>query len=81
VPVLYTEKKTGKDGSITINAVIKHSALNKSESFAPTAKPSRGWPPEAVADWKTWGHREPMRFFAKWPELASGNAAPGGLNR
>jgi len=34
----------------------------------PNAK--KGWPPEAVKDWAAWGHRNPGRFFAVWPELS-----------
>lgn len=88
-PVFRTMKQPGKDGGITLRAIIKHSALSRigtnNKSLAPaTANISRsdgGWPPAAIADWKAWGHRETAKFFAKWPELSSGSAAPGGLNR
>jgi hypothetical protein len=31
---------------------------------------SGGWPEAAITDWATWGHRNPPRFFALWPELS-----------
>jgi hypothetical protein len=39
---------------------------------------SKGWPPAAIADWEEWGSKDPMRFFARWPELAEGNMIAGG---
>lgn len=30
----------------------------------------KGWPKKAVIDWKTWGHKDPARFFKLWPECA-----------
>lgn len=30
-----------------------------------------GWPVEARKDWLEWGHRLPLKFFERWPELAS----------
>lgn len=46
-------------------------------SPAPTKlKPNtRKWPEAAILDWELWGHLNPPRFFAKWPELA-----PDGFN-
>ncbi len=42
---------------------------------------TNGWPPQAIADWASWGHRETIRFFRLWPELASGNSmAMGGIS-
>lgn len=32
-------------------------------------KSSSGWPEAAVQDWEAWGHKDPVRFFTKWPEL------------
>jgi hypothetical protein len=85
-PILRLSKDTGKDGSVTIRAVIKNSALNKidtgDKSPVPTASAAfatTGWPPEAIADWKAWGRKDPRGFFEKWPQLASGNVAPGGF--
>jgi len=46
-----------------------------------SASQKSGWPPEAIHDWKTWGNEDPPRFFAKWPQLGTSNASPGGLNR
>ncbi len=35
-------------------------------------KPStKGWPEAAVVAWETWGHKDPVRFFKIWSELAS----------
>ena len=31
---------------------------------------SGGWPEAAITDWATWGHMNPPRFFALWPELS-----------
>jgi hypothetical protein len=42
----------------------------KPESFQPARPKEGGWPPAAVYDWKDWGHKNPPRFFAKWPELS-----------
>ncbi len=36
-------------------------------------KPKKGWPPQAIVDWEMWGHENPQRFFALWPELAPEN--------
>jgi len=87
-PIVRTTKQTGKDGGITLRAIITHSALSKigttTKSFVPALKSisGGGWPPAAIADWKAWGHRETARFFAKWPELGGGGRSPlGGLNR
>jgi hypothetical protein len=33
-------------------------------------RPRGGWPPAAVLDWGSWGHKNPRRFFALWPELS-----------
>lgn len=48
--------------------------LKEEPSSAPTppmaAKGSKGWPEAAITDWETWGHRNPPRFFALWPELS-----------
>jgi len=78
-PTVSTTKTTAPDGTVTIRAAIKSSAL--SEIGKPDHKPlipikpdSKGWPKEAVTDWDAWGHMNTSRFFAKWPELA----APGG---
>jgi hypothetical protein len=30
----------------------------------------KGWPEAAILDWEVWGHRNPPRFFALWPELS-----------
>jgi len=88
-PIVCITKQRGKDGSITIRAGIKHTALtkigtgNKSHvpAIATTPRSGGGWPPAAIADWKAWGHQETARFFAKWPELGSGHSPIGGLNR
>jgi hypothetical protein len=31
---------------------------------------TKGWPPEAIVDWETWGKQNPARFFAMWAKLA-----------
>lgn len=51
---------------------MAHPPRQAQKNFAP-ARPQQagGWPREAVIDWKTWGHENPPRFFAKWPELKS----------
>ena len=35
------------------------------------ANSTKGWPEAAILDWATWGHRNPPRFFALWPELST----------
>jgi len=37
-----------------------------------------GWPPEAIADWVSWGHKLTIKFFKKWPELAPAGFSLGG---
>jgi len=50
----------------------------KPASFKPTAG-TGGWPAAAIADWASWGHKNPPLFFAKWPELGTGpSSKPGG---
>lgn len=51
---------------------IKQYREKSSPAPAPV-KPIRnrkGWPVQAIIDWELWGHRNPRRFFALWPELA-----------
>ena len=91
-PIIRTLKRTGRDGSINIQAVIRNTGLVKigpginpiapvRPSFFPSARSNGGWPPAAIADWKAWGHRETVRFFAKWPELGGGLSPQGGNHR
>ena len=79
-PIVMMTKQTNADGSISIQAVIRHSALNNirtgtnSKNTAPVPTSAlniqpKGWPPAAVAMWEAWGSKEPVRFFAVWPEL------------
>jgi len=78
-PVVKTTKTTGADGSIRVRAVIKHSALNSisSKSLAQPMQPARrGWPPEAIAAWESWGKKNPNLFFRIWSELAPPNFSP-----
>jgi hypothetical protein len=46
-------------------------------STAPIKPSTKGWPEAAIIDWETWGHEDPARFFAKWPECV----APGFMLR
>jgi len=80
-PVVRMSKTIGKDGTITVTAAIKHSALNNigkqnPAPFFPVKPDRKGWPPEAVRDWEAWGHREVTRFFTLWKELAPPNFQP-----
>ena len=34
------------------------------------------WPEQAIIDWEVWGHRDPAKFYSKWPELAPENFVP-----
>ncbi|CAK9252638.1 unnamed protein product [Sphagnum jensenii] len=81
-PIVRTTKQIHGDGTITIQRVIKHTALNnirvggdnKNPAPVPAPQPAlnaqpKGWPPEAVAMWEAWGSRNPDRFFTVWPEL------------
>ena len=61
----------------TTPASIKPSlARPQKEKFSSEPAPFRpksarkGWPLAAILDWAAWGHREPRRFFAVWPELS-----------
>jgi hypothetical protein len=84
-PLVRVAKTNAAGGSIILRSVITGSALNKINTdpkpLAPPSKTSRsnGWPPEAIADWTSWGQKQPARFFAKWPEL--GGQAAAGLSR
>jgi len=80
-PVVKMTKTVGKDGTITVVAAIKHSGLNNigkpdPPPFFPVKPKHKGWPPEAVRDWEAWGHKEVVRFFTLWRELASPNFQP-----
>jgi len=75
-PLVRITKQTHADGSISIQAVIKRSALNNiqtgsnNRAIAPALNVGRkGWPEAAVRDWEAWGSKEPARFFTVWPEL------------
>lgn len=48
----------------------KASAKRASTAPLKPGSNSKRWPEAAVLDWELWGHRNPPRFFAKWPELA-----------
>jgi len=78
-PIVRMNKTASKDGSITVTASIRHSALSgignlDNRPIAPMKPDRRGWPKAAIIDWETWGHLNPVRFFALWPELS----IPGG---
>jgi hypothetical protein len=51
---------------------VTRTAKARTESgFAPVKLMSTGkWPEAAVIDWEVWGHKNPPKFFVKWPELA-----------
>jgi hypothetical protein len=49
----------------------------KQKTFKPAAS-TGGWPPAAIIDWESWGHKNPPRFFAKWPELGTGGVSKSG---
>jgi len=77
-PIVRMTKQTHADGSISIQAGIRHSALNnirigsdsKPAALAPALNVQRkGWPAAAVAMWEDWGSKEQVRFFTVWPEL------------
>jgi len=75
-------RQIGADGSITVRAVITNSALNKIGPQTAITPDRKGWPIEAIRDWKAWGHENTPKFFSIWKELApngfnlSGGAAP-----
>jgi len=82
-PVMRIAKSVAADGSIEVQAIIKQSGLNKVGASPKAVAPHthnipkvrvdhKGWPPAAIADWGIWGHKNPPKFFAKWPELSSG---------
>jgi len=48
----------------------KDKTVSAPAPFRPVSS-NNGWPPEAIADWRTWGRMNPRAFFTKWPELAS----------
>ena len=86
-PLVQTTKQRTSAGGIPIQASISQTALNRIKAdpngIAPTIKKiirssSSGWPPAPVADWTSWGHRLPARFFAKWPERGGNGPAPMG---
>lgn len=78
-PVSHGYKTSGASHQPIQAAFIKaartvtvQSPRQAQRNFAP-ARPQQagGWPREAVIDWKDWGHENPPKFFAKWPELKS----------
>jgi len=88
-PIMRLNRTAHGDGSIVLRAVITHSGLNKIGASASTPAPSSSphahskpkirigqsdWPPAAKADWAIWGHKNPPRFFAKWPQLSLGSS-------
>ncbi|MDD5585337.1 MAG: relaxase/mobilization nuclease domain-containing protein [Alphaproteobacteria bacterium] len=82
-------KRAGRtDGVAKIGAVrraVARKATARTEkSFVPVMPmPStKKWPAAAVLDWEVWGHKNPARFFALWPELAPDGFTPfSGLQR
>jgi hypothetical protein len=48
----------------------KQEQQNKPPVLSPIRSERKGWPPAAIADWESWGHKNPPRFFRKWPELS-----------
>lgn len=52
--------------------IYRSSAKAPDRPFAPImpTKHRKSWPIQAVIDWEVWGHRNPRRFFALWPELS-----------
>jgi len=73
----------GLGSSATADAVktqFRHTALKtknrpkQNKELEPTLQPApiKGWPPEAVADWASWGHKDRPAFFRKWPDLSAG---------
>jgi hypothetical protein len=47
------------------------------EPLIPVAT-TKGWPEAAIIDWETWGHKDPVRFFRLWSELAPSSFSPSG---
>ena len=83
-PAVTMAKQTGADGSVKLQATIRHTALAKITSVGGNGRvmPLRsapvsgmGWPKEAVKDWAEWGSGNEMLFFAKWPRLAPASSA------
>jgi hypothetical protein len=78
-PVMRTTKQVGTDGTVTVKAVLTHSALcnigNKPIAM-PTQPNRKGWPEAALTAWESWGQKDPARFFALWPELSLPGAGP-----
>lgn len=68
----------GSASGQSLREIIQNSTGRQDQrSFSlTTVFSTKGWPPNAIADWEAWGERQPVRFFAKWPELS--NDAPSG---
>jgi len=82
-PVITKTRTTGTDGSVKIQAIIKHSGLNNIRTNSPNIPPAlktdrKGWPEAAIRDWEVWGSKDTGRFFTLWRELAPHNFSPMG---
>lgn len=62
----------------TTNAGTRNVSASRNSNPAIKASSSKGWPPQALADWAAWGSKDTARFFALWSELAEGNSSLGG---
>ena len=85
-PILRPAHIATLGGGTTLRRVLARAAQEaisradpKQQSSGPPVVNKKGWPPEAVADWKLWGWKNPARFFAIWSELSTGNGPRGGL--
>ena len=55
-----------------------HNDIGKTHVPAIRNQTRKGWPPEAIAAWNSWGHKIPALFFRVWAELIEGNSVAGG---
>ena len=78
-PIMRLSKQVSDDGTVTLKAVITHTALSnihtglnrKANAPAPLISGANAaWPLEAIKDWAEWGHSNEIGFFGKWPQLA-----------
>jgi hypothetical protein len=72
----------GSEGGTSLRQILSQAAkkaVEQSNANAPKSIPNvstGGWPPAAIRDWNDWGHKDPARFFAIWPELGRGGPRP-----
>jgi MobA/MobL family len=73
-PIIQLSRKLLADGTISIRASVRRSALNALQNpraaLPAPVLPARTWSEFALKEWNSWGRQKPSLFYAIWQDLA-----------